>query len=79
MSEYLLNARIRKRRHPEYWYRQRHAERLSDRQCAPNILDRNFTSLMPLRKLATDVTWVSFVGGKLYLSALMDLFNHEII
>jgi len=79
MREHLLNARIRKRRHPEYWYRQRHAERLSDRQCAPNILGRNFTSPTPLRKLATDVTWVSFAGGTLYLSALMDLFNREII
>ncbi len=79
MSEYLLNARIRKRRHPAYWYRQRHRECLSDRQCAPNILGRNFTSRVPLRKLATDVTWVPFAGGTLYLSAIMDLFNHEII
>ena len=38
MREYLVGARIRLRRHPEYWYRQRHTVRLSDRQCAPNIL-----------------------------------------
>jgi putative transposase len=79
MSEYLLNARIRKRRHPEYWYRQRHRECWSDRQCAPNILGRNFTSIAPLKKLVTDVTWVTFAGGTLYLSAIMDVFNHEII
>jgi len=79
MNENLLHARVRKRRHPEYWYRQRHKERLSDRQCGPNILDRNFTSVLPLKKLATDVTWVTFAGGTLYLSAVMDLFNHEIV
>ncbi len=79
MHEYLLNARVRTRRHPAYWYRQRHAQRLSDRQCAPNVLDREFTSDLPLKKLVTDVTWVNFAGGTLYLSALMDLFNHEII
>jgi len=79
MHEYLLNARVRTRRHPAYWYHQRHAQRLSDRQCAPNLLDRKFTSVVPRKKLVTDVTWVNFAGGTLYLSALMDLFNHEII
>lgn len=79
MNENLLHARVRKRRHPAYWYWQRHKERLSDRQCGPNILDRNFTSVLPLKKLATDVTWVTFAGGTLYLSAVMDLFNHEIV
>jgi putative transposase len=79
MNENLLNARVRKRRHPAYWYRQRHRERLSDRQCGPNILARNFSSILPLKKLVTDVTWVTFAGGMLYLSAVMDLFNHEIV
>ena len=79
MNEHLLNARIRKRWHPAYWYQQRHRERLSDRQCGPNILARDFHSAFPLKKLVTDVTWISFVGGTLYLSAVMDLFNHEIV
>ncbi len=63
MREYLLNARIRKRRHSEYWYHQRHAQRLSDRQCTPYILGRNFTSVVPLKKLATDATWITFSRG----------------
>jgi len=47
MREYLVGARIRLRRHPAYWYRQRHTERLSDRQCAPNILNRDFLASYP--------------------------------
>jgi len=47
MREYLVGARIRLRRHPAYWYRQPHTERLSDRQCAPNILNRDFLASCP--------------------------------
>ena len=47
MREYLVGAQIRLRRHPAYWYRQRHTERLSDRQCAPNILNRDFLASYP--------------------------------
>jgi len=79
MQKYLLGARIRLRRHPEYWYRQRHKVRLSDRQCAPNILNRDFLAPCPLKKLVTDVTWISCADGTLYLSAVMDLFNRQII
>ena len=79
MREYLLGARIRLRRHPAYWYRQRHSVRLSDRQCAPNILNRDFLAACPFKKLVTDVTWISCADGTLYLSAVMDLFNHQIV
>jgi len=79
MREYLLGARIRLRRHPAYWYRQRHSIRLSDRQCAPNILNRDFLSFCPRKKLVTDVTWITCADGTLYLSAVMDLFNRQIM
>jgi len=79
MNEHFLNAQIRKRRHPDYWYRQRNTQRLSDRQCSPNILNRQFTSPKPLKKLVTDSTYIFFSGGTLYLCAVMDLFNHEIV
>jgi len=79
MREYLVGAQIRLRRHPEYWYRQRHTERLSDRQCAPNILNRDFLASCPRKKLVTDVTWITCADGTLYLSAVMDLFNRQIM
>jgi len=79
MREYLVGAQIRLRRHPAYWYRQRHTERLSDRQCAPNILNRDFLASCPRKKLVTDVTWITCADGTLYLSAVMDLFNRQIV
>lgn len=46
---------------------------------APNLLERNFTSDRPLRKLVTDVTEFSLFGVKRYLSTVLDLFNGEIV
>lgn len=79
MSEQLVGSSIRKLRYPEHWYRERHKERLSDRRCSSNVLNRDFASSRPLTKLVTDVTWVSFAGGTLYLSTIMDLFDHQIV
>ncbi|MFJ7935968.1 IS3 family transposase [Sporosarcina sp. NPDC096371] len=46
---------------------------------APNILDRNFTADTPNEKWVTDITEFKLFGEKLYLSAVLDLFNAEII
>lgn len=46
---------------------------------APNILSRNFKSLVPNQKWATDITEFNVSGEKLYLSPIIDLFNGEII
>lgn len=46
---------------------------------APNILDRNFKADKPFEKWVTDVTEFSLYGKKLYLSAVLDLYNSEII
>ena len=45
----------------------------------PNILNRNFKSLRPDEKWATDLTEFNVSGRKLYLSPIIDLFNGEII
>ncbi|MGT2888694.1 hypothetical protein ACVR0B_09060 [Streptococcus didelphis] len=42
-----------------------------------NKLDRQFTVDKPLRKLVTDITYLHLGGCKLYLSSIMDLYNHE--
>lgn len=44
-----------------------------------NRLDRDFTSNIPLQKLATDITYVPTTDGFIYLSAVQDLFNNEIV
>ena len=46
---------------------------------APNLLNRNFASDVPYKKLVTDVTEIRIFGEKIYLSAVLDLFNGELI
>lgn len=46
---------------------------------APNIVNRDFRSSVPLRRLATDVTQVSINGEKGYISPIFDMFNGEIL
>lgn len=46
---------------------------------APNILQRDFKATQPNQKWATDITEFNVKGKKLYLSAVIDLFNGEII
>lgn len=46
---------------------------------APNIIDRDFTAIVPNRKWATDVTQINIGSAKLYLSPILDMFNGEII
>jgi putative transposase len=48
-------------------------------ETAPNILQRNFKTIKPNKKWATDITEFKVSGNKLYLSPIIDLFNGEII
>ena len=45
----------------------------------PNILNREFTATAVKRKLVTDITYVRVGHDFLYLSAILDLCNNEII
>jgi len=46
---------------------------------APNLMNNNFKSDTPNKKLSTDVSYIKCTDGRLYLSAVKDLFNKEII
>lgn len=46
---------------------------------ASNLLKRKFTARRPNQKWTTDITEFAVAGKKLYLSAILDLFNGEII
>ncbi len=46
---------------------------------ADNIINRDFSSDEPLKKLVTDVTELKVNDDKVYLSPILDLFNSEII
>ncbi len=45
----------------------------------PNIINKNFTSNKRFAKLSTDVSYINCTDGRLYLSAVKDLFNNQII
>lgn len=45
----------------------------------PNLLQRDFTTTGPNQKWVTDVTEFHLDGEKVYLSAVMDLFDRQII
>ena len=45
---------------------------------APNLLNREFDAEHPNEKWVTDVTEFHLFGQKLYLSAILDLYNREI-
>jgi len=45
----------------------------------PNILGRDFHATEPDRKWVTDITTVQVGAQRLYVSAVMDLFNREIV
>jgi len=65
----------KKRKYPNYnQYRLKEPETI-----APNLLNRNFTVDKPNRKWVTDITTFQVGGEKLHLSAILDLYNNEII
>lgn len=67
-------ARVRKpRKHKEELRKRNHIN------MAPNLLDNNFTTDTPHHKLSTDVSYIECTDGWLYLSAVKDLFNNQII
>ena len=44
-----------------------------------NLLKRNFKAEKPLRKLLSDITEIQCFDGKLYVSAVLDCYNGEIL
>jgi transposase InsO family protein len=66
-----LTCQLRKKRYRSY------AGQIG--KVAPNLLNRNFTSMQPNQKWATDVTEFKLFGKRLYLSPILDLFNGEVV
>ncbi|QWG31169.1 hypothetical protein EXW58_26325 (plasmid) [Bacillus mycoides] len=44
-----------------------------------NHLNREFQASKPNEKWVTDITYLIFNGQRLYLSAIKDLYNNEIV
>jgi transposase InsO family protein len=48
-------------------------------QKAESLIHRNFTAAAPNRKWLTDITQVPCADGKLYIAAVLDCYNGEIV
>ena len=48
-------------------------------QKAENLIRRNFTAAAPNQKWLTDITQIPCADGKLYIAAVLDCYNGEIV
>ncbi|WP_408007392.1 IS3 family transposase [Pseudalkalibacillus sp. A8] len=71
MGELGIKAIIRRKR-PYYGKKEAYA-------ISENHLNRDFKASKPNEKWVTDITYLIFNGQRLYLSAIKDLYNNEII
>jgi putative transposase len=75
MQELGIKAIIRRK----YAHRTSHEAAVSDGRIAENLLERDFKADKPNQKWVTDVTQYRVFDEKIYLSAIKDLWNNEIV
>ncbi|MDC0765329.1 IS3 family transposase [Brevibacillus sp. AG] len=75
MQELGMQAIIRRK----YIHRTSYEAAVSDGRIAENLLQRNFTAEGPNQKWVTDVTQFRVFDRRIYLSAIKDLWNNEIV
>lgn len=76
MSLFNLHAKIRRRHYPKNYYL---ALKENPVEKPNNILARNFSSDQPMQKLVTDITYLPTNEGWVYMAAVLDLWNREIV
>lgn len=76
MGKFDLHAKIRRRRYPKNYYI---TLRENPRELPGNVLARDFSAEGPMQKLVTDITYLPTDEGWLYMAAVMDLWNREIV
>ena len=76
MGKFDLHARIRRRHYPKNYYL---TLKENSSELPGNVLSRNFKSDGPMRKLVTDITYLPTDEGWIYMAAVMDLWNREIV
>ena len=76
MGRFVLHARIRRRRYPKNYYL---TLKENPAELPDNVLARDFTAEEPMKKLVTDITYLPTDEGWVYMAAVMDLWNREIV
>lgn len=74
MRKYDLTARVR-RRNP---YRAAKKKTMEHR-IFPNVLQRKFNQLTPFKVFCTDITYIPFLRGFVYVSVIKDIASGEVI
>ena len=76
MGKFDLHARIRRRRYPKNYYLNL---KENPAELPGNVLARDFTADKPMKKLVTDITYLPTNEGWIYMAAVLDLWNREIV
>ena len=76
MGKFNLHAKIRRRHHPKNYYL---TLKENPVELPGNVLARDFSAEGPMRKLVTDITYLPTDEGWVYMAAVMDLWNREIV
>jgi len=76
MGEFDLHARIRRRHYPKNYYL---ALKENPVELPVNVLARDFSADRPMQKLVTDITYLPTDEGWVYMAAVLDLWNREIV
>lgn len=71
-----LLAKNRRRKFPKDYYKQ---QKENQKHLPKNILNRNFESSAPLKKLCTDISYFKTKTGWLYLSPVLDLCSRKVL
>ena len=71
MREMSLSSKVRKKKSST------EKKQIAAGYIYPNLLNRDFNAFFPNHKWVMDVTEITFGDTKIYVSALMDLFNRE--
>ena len=76
MGLFNLHAKIRRKRYPKNYYL---ALKENSTELPGNVLARDFSADKPKQKLVTDITYLPTDEGWIYMAAVMDLWNREIV
>ena len=76
MGKFDLHAKIRRRRYPKNYYL---ALKENPIELPGNVLSRDFIADKPMQKLVTDITYLPTDEGWVYMAAVLDLWNREIV
>ncbi|QYC31174.1 IS3 family transposase [Paulownia witches'-broom phytoplasma] len=75
MKENNICCKLRPKKN-KYYY---HKNLKSNLKVVPNLINQNFTTSQPMKKLFTDITYFPTPQGFIYFSCIVDSFNNQII